>query len=102
MNAKRRIIRNCKDFLSGHGPKSPKDRFKEIQSALTDYERADFYGHGMLIEKFEKKIAKVLGKPAAVFMPTGTMAQLIAAKIRTDQKNNSLIAISHTSHLELH
>ena len=37
--------------------------------------RHDLYGVGPLVEDFERKVAARLGKPAAVFMPSGTMAR---------------------------
>lgn len=78
------------------------DRIDEIKKISSKYEKCDFYGHGKIIEDFERKIAKILGKKSAVFMPTGVMAQVIAIKIRTDQKKNKLIAFHPSSHLELH
>jgi threonine aldolase len=63
---------------------------------------ADRYGEGELIEAFERKVAAILGKAAAVFMPSGTMAQLIALRIWCERAGIRRIAMHATSHLELH
>jgi len=63
---------------------------------------ADRYGEGELIEAFERKVATMLGKAAAVFMPSGTMAQLIALRIWCERAGVRRIAMHATSHLELH
>ncbi|MBN2469557.1 MAG: hypothetical protein JXN59_02440, partial [Anaerolineae bacterium] len=55
-----------------------------------------------LIEEFEAQIAGLLGKPAAVFMPSGTMAQQIALRIWADRTGSSSFACHPTCHLELH
>ena len=40
----------------------------------------DVYGNGELVEGFERKVAALLGEPAAVFMPSGVMAQATAVR----------------------
>ena len=62
----------------------------------------DVYGNGPLISDFETKIAGILGKEASVFMPTGVMAQLIAARIWTEQQGVDRIGLHPSSHLLSH
>ena len=62
----------------------------------------DIYGEGALIEDFERQIAALLGKPAAAFMPSGTMAQLIAMRIWTARAALPRFGMHPTSHLSLH
>lgn len=40
----------------------------------------DVYGEDPTVHALEKKVALLLGKQAALFVPTGTMANLIAGK----------------------
>ena len=63
---------------------------------------ADRYGEGALIGAFEQKIAALLGFEAAVFMPSGTMAQQIAMRIHAESTGVASFAMHPTSHLELH
>lgn len=99
---KRQILRSCTRWLSGHVPRKPKEQFQALADSTGADETSDFYGRGALIEEFEKEIATQLGKPAAIFLPSGTMAQLIALRIWCDQKSNRHIAMHETSHLALY
>jgi threonine aldolase len=62
----------------------------------------DVYGKGELVEGFERKIADLLGKPAAVFMPSGVMAQLAAVRTWTETARLPRFGMHPTSHLALH
>ena len=62
----------------------------------------DMYGQGDLINDFEKQVAELLGKPAGVFMPSGTMAQQIALRIHADRTHIPHVAFHPTCHLEIH
>jgi threonine aldolase len=62
----------------------------------------DHYGNGALAADFERKIAALLGKPAAVFMPSGVMAQLVALRIHTEAARLPRFGLHATSHLALH
>lgn len=75
---------------------------KEAFDILDNSIESDFYGNGGLIENFEGKFAKLLGKESAVFMPSGVMAQLIALKIYADESKLNTVAYHPLSHLEIH
>ncbi len=92
----------CTRFLSYHTPRTPRDVLAALRDSLAPDAASDFYGSGDLIESFEAEIAGLLGKPAAVFMPSGTMAQQIALRIWADRKGSRNIAFHPTCHLELH
>jgi len=62
----------------------------------------DVYGKGELIESIEARVAELLGKPAALFLPSGVLAQLIALRIHCDRHRRSTIVLHPTSHLILH
>jgi len=62
----------------------------------------DLYGSGELIAAFEARIAGMLGKPAALFLPSGVLAQSIALKIHCDRRERPTIGLHPTSHLILH
>jgi len=70
-------------------------------SPFCDY-RPDIYGRGGFVAEFEKEIAELLGKEAAVFMPSGTMAQPIALRIWSDRAGSKRVAFHPTCHLELY
>lgn len=62
----------------------------------------ELYLTGKLAEKLETFCADLLGKPAALWFPTGTMAQAAAALIHADATGRKSIALHPTSHLVLH
>jgi threonine aldolase len=62
----------------------------------------DRYGDGPIVADFEARIASLLGCDAAVFMPSGTMAQQIALRVHADDSGVPAFAMHPTSHLELH
>jgi len=99
---KREIFQSCHRFLTLHPRLSEKEEISQISQNITDQEYADSYGEGAIISDFEKEIAKLLGKEAAVFMPSGTMAQQIAMRIWSDKSKSKKIAFHPLSHLEIH
>jgi threonine aldolase len=103
--AERDAVRaRCTRFLSHHHPhrSRPQQAFTELAAAAPPSLEPDTYGEGELIESFEREIAALLGKEAAVFMPSGTMAQQIALRIWCDRAGRKSVAYHPTSHLELH
>jgi threonine aldolase len=93
-----RIQRSCTRFF-GHSPKSIQEHLADIADAAQPDEFPDRYGGGDLLESFEGEIARMLGKEAAVFMPSGTMAQQIALRIHCERRNLQTVALHPQSHL---
>jgi threonine aldolase len=54
------------------------------------------------VPRLEGRIAELLGKPAALMFPTGTMAQQVAMRIHADRRGIRTIAFHPQCHLELH
>ena len=99
----RAAVAGADRFLNAwHGGPTTVERMREIADATAEDERRDLYGTGERIERLERRVAKLLGKEAAVFMPTGTMAQLIAVRIWCDRRGSRTVAFHPTCHLELH
>lgn len=96
------IVQNCTYFLNYHYPVSPKDVLINLAETTADNLSIDRYGNGQLISDFEAELAELLGKPAALFMPTGTMSQQIALRIWSERKNNRRVVFHPLSHLEIH
>ncbi|MFO0722496.1 MAG: beta-eliminating lyase-related protein [Myxococcota bacterium] len=85
-------------WLNGHGPASP----AEILASIPTEFGVDRYGVGGAVEVLETEICRLLGKPAAVFIPSGTMAQQIALRIHAERRHRRVVGWHPTSHLELH
>jgi threonine aldolase len=88
----------CTRFLGGHGNQSA----AELLATIAADTQKDVYGVGGAVEALEAEVRKVLGKPAAAFMPSGTMAQQIALRIHADRRNTRVVAFHPTCHLEIH
>src|SRR4051812_21225471 len=63
---------------------------------------ADRYGEGVLVERLEARVAELLGKEAAVWMPSGTMAQQIALRIHAERTGRTGVAFHPYCHLDTH
>lgn len=87
--------------LSGHGERDASVLKKAFEGIPDEFE-ADKYGSGRVIEESQEKWAEILGKEAAVFFPSGTMAQQIALRIHCDEKGIRKVAYHPLSHLEIH
>ena len=99
----RAAVRGAERFLNAwHGGPGPRGRLLELAEATGDDERFDRYGAGERIERLERRIADLLGKEAAVFMPSGTMAQPIALRIWSERRGIGTVAFHPTCHLEIH
>jgi len=92
----------CTRFLSHHYPQPIDQQLRELAECAGPELEPDHYGGGALIADFERAIAEQLGKPAAVFMPSGTMCQPIALRIWADRRGPRNVAFHPTCHLELH
>jgi threonine aldolase len=64
-------------------------------------EPADMYGGG-IVEALEERVAGLLGKEAAAFFPTGTMAQQVALRCWAGRTGNPAVAMHALSHPEVH
>jgi threonine aldolase len=93
---------DCPDAIAGHGRPDPAAIFAAPGVFGEPRADVDLYGAGVRLNAFEARIAKLLGKDAAVFMPSGTMAQQIALRIVADRDGLRTFAAHPTNHLTLH
>ena len=93
-----RIRSACTRWVSWHGDPTPAGMLSELPADIT----ADRYGEGGVVEELESHLAELLGKPAAAFFVSGTMAQQIALRIHADRSNRRTVAFHPTCHIELH
>jgi threonine aldolase len=95
--------------LTGMVLVSPQDELRSIIVELDTYEgtaaadaRWDRYGDGGPVAAVETRVAELLGKPAAVMFPSGTMAQQSVLRVWSDRIGSRRIAIPALSHLLNH
>ena len=99
----RAAIAGAERFLNAwHGTPRVRERLDALAQEAEDGERGDRYGEGERLQRLERRVAELLGKEAAVVMPSGTMAQQIAMRIWSERRRSRTIAFHPTCHLELH
>src|SRR5665647_2587706 len=93
--------------LMGRHPVSPQEELRSIIAELDELDGPgdsswDRYGDGGPVTALESRVATVLGKPAAVMFPSGTMAQQSTLRVWSDRLGSRRIAIPALSHLLHH
>ena len=91
----------CARTLNVHGRRTPLQQAAEVREVLGEVE-PDRYGDGGVVAELEAAVAQLLGKPAAVMMPSGTMAQQIALRVHADRTGRRVVLWHPTCHLALH
>jgi threonine aldolase len=62
----------------------------------------DSYGDGGPVTALEERVAALLGTQAAVFFPTGTMAQQVALRYGAERTGSTAVALHPLSHFAVH
>ncbi|MFZ0170086.1 MAG: beta-eliminating lyase-related protein [Acidimicrobiales bacterium] len=76
------LRRACTRFLVGHGDRPTAELLAEIDPDI----EMDRYGAGGVVAELEAEVAGVLDKPAAVFLPTGVMAQQATLRVHAERR----------------
>lgn len=85
------------------GDMAPAKRLREIADFMEAHGWGDeAYLDGAMTQALEADVATRLGKKAALWFPTGTMAQGVAARIHAAQTGHGTLLLHPSSHLELH
>lgn len=90
---------SCTRFISYRYPKSARQELLELANYIGDDTPPDESGTGELVEGLESRVAELLGKPAALFMPSGTAAQSIALRLWCERSGSKTIAVHPRSHI---
>lgn len=88
----------CTRFLVGHGEMTAADALAMIPADT----ETDMYGEGGVVAALEYEIATLLGKPDALFLPSGTMAQQSVLRVHADRRHRRTVVFHPMCHLEQH
>jgi threonine aldolase len=88
----------CTVFLTGHGPVSAAGLLASIPPDTA----VDRYGDGGVVTELEAEVAELLGKPAAAFLPSGTMAQQSVLRVHADRRQRQTVVFHPMCHLHQH
>jgi threonine aldolase len=83
-------------FLNGHGLRST----AEMLAMIPDDIEMDRYGEGGVVSLLEQEIADLLGKEAALFVPSGTMAQQMTLRVHADRRARRGLVFHPACHLD--
>lgn len=88
----------CTRFLNGHGLRSAADMLGAIPADV----EMDRYGQGGVVRRLESEVAALLGKEAALFLPSGTMAQQATLRVHADRRGRRSVVFHPFCHLDWH
>jgi threonine aldolase len=88
----------CTVFLTGHDPVTPAGLLASIPADTVP----DRYGDGGVVAELEAEIAGLLGKPAAAYLPSGTMAQQSVLRVHADRRQRRTVVFHPMCHLHRH
>jgi threonine aldolase len=89
---------SCTRFLAGHGPV----RAADLLATVPPDTAVDRYGGGGVVADLEAEIGRLLGKPAAVFVPSGTMAQQSVLRVHAGRRQRATVIFHPMCHLDTH
>jgi threonine aldolase len=95
-------MRGCDRILSGTRPQSMAERLEILATAGVDLNGPPDMGGDGPLAALEERVAGLLGRPAAVFFPSGTMAQQVALRCWARRSRDWTVAMHPLSHLEVH
>ena len=99
MDEQTRAVRAaCTTFLAGDGYVPP----AALLATIPPDTEPDAYGEGGVVAELERYVAELLGKPAAVFLPSGTMAQAATLRVHADRRGRRTVLWHPYCHLDNH
>jgi threonine aldolase len=96
----RTVFRQCERFLGGGSLPTPAEELSRLAQEVAGDARGDHYAEGEIVQDFEREIAELLGKEAAMVCPTGVMAQQIALRIWSERKGSRTVVFHPMCHME--
>ncbi|MGB6457319.1 MAG: beta-eliminating lyase-related protein [Streptosporangiaceae bacterium] len=92
------LRQRCTRSIQGHGLATAASMLATIPADTT----MDNYGHGGVVADLEAEICRVLGKPAATFLPSGVMGQQAVLRVHADARHRRTVIFHPMCHLEQH
>ncbi|WP_345762433.1 threonine aldolase family protein [Diaminobutyricibacter sp. McL0608] len=94
--------RSATKLLSNERPFTYAERLAALASSpnAAAIEAVDTYGGG-IVERLERRVAALLGKPAALWLPTGTMAQQAVLRVWASRAGTARIAVHPLHHTQV-
>ncbi|PRY37964.1 threonine aldolase family protein [Umezawaea tangerina] len=94
------VKRSCTRWLSGHGESTMRERLAGLMAMPESEGYPDVYGSGDPVALLERRVAELLGKPAARFVVKGVIAQQAALRTWSDASRIHTVALHPLSHID--
>jgi threonine aldolase len=88
----------CTRSLTGHGIQ----RAETLLATIPPDTAVDRYGAGGVVAELEVETAGILGMPAAVYLPSGTMAQQAVLRVHAERRGRRTVVFHPECHLDRH
>lgn len=88
----------CTRSIQGHGLATAASMLATIPAETA----MDTYGQGGVVADLEAEVGRLLGKPAATFLPSGVMGQQAVLRVHADARNRRTVIFHPMCHLEQH
>ena len=88
----------CDRTLGGHGP----IRADDLLASIPPDTAVDRYGDGGVVAELEAEVAGLLGMPAALYLPSGTMAQQAVLRVHADRRGRRTVLFHPACHVDNH
>ena len=89
---------SCTRALAGHGP----TRAADLLATIAPDTAVDRYGAGGVVAELEGEVASLLDTPAAVYVPSGTMAQQAVLRVHAARTGRRTVVFHPEAHLDQH
>ena len=95
------VRRSCRRFMTAQARHNMRDRLLALAARPeADGDELDIYGDGGPVAEVERRVAALLGKPAARWVPKGMIAQQAALRTWTERSGRPSVALHPLSHLD--
>jgi hypothetical protein len=96
----RNAAQTCVDTVVWHQRRGPAETMSLLSDAAEELgiDEWDRYGDKGAVGRLESEVAELLGKPAAVFFVSGTMAQQAALRAWCERRRSQRVAIPDLAH----
>lgn len=91
----------CRTFLHGHGPITPRDWMNRLLSMPEIDLAGDEYNAGPTIDALQGQVADLLGKPSALFFHKAVVGQQAVLFAHRERTGRRLVAVHPKSHIAI-
>jgi threonine aldolase len=96
-----KVRRECRRFLMRQARHNMRERLLALAARPeADSDDLDGYGEGGPVAEVERRVADLLGKPAARWVPKGIVAQQAALRTWTERSGRPTVALHPLSHID--